>query len=87
MGKAVQSYWQFQHTAARRRLVVKRFTGNHAVIVSTHSRPKAAGVGVVCAPFAAVVSTHSRPKAAGELWLSRAVKLKVSTHSRPKAAG
>ena len=34
-------------------------------IVSTHSRPKAAGIGPVAEPRISGVSTHSRPKAAG----------------------
>ena len=33
----------FQHTAARRRLDAPCFTDNNGFIVSTHSRPKAAG--------------------------------------------
>ena len=35
---------QFQHTAARRRLVAGGLTVFVPVLVSTHSRPKAAGV-------------------------------------------
>ena len=34
-------------------------------IVSTHSRPKAAGMGKLAEYGKIVVSTHSRPKAAG----------------------
>ena len=33
----------FQHTAARRRLVLKYIRTGHGFDVSTHSRPKAAG--------------------------------------------
>ena len=77
----------FQHTAARRRL------GDTAIIipfkhlVSTHSRPKAAGVR--CRPFQGrdTVSTHSRPKAAGGCCSKWKYSADVSTHSRPKAAG
>ncbi len=76
----------FQHTAARRRLG----TGVSLVTVqrwvSTHSRPKAAGIGI----YSVVrkrVSTHSRPKAAGADNLEAVAKADVSTHSRPKAAG
>ena len=36
-------YWEFQHTAARRRLVMKSATHKSPYKVSTHSRPKAAG--------------------------------------------
>ena len=55
----------FQHTAARRRLVFRIVKERSAMVVSTHSRPKAAGplnVGGLCLT---AVSTHSRPKAAG----------------------
>ena len=56
-------------------------------LVSTHSRPKAAGYGYFYAVGRRSVSTHSRPKAAG-LWRYRfRIDGKVSTHSRPKAAG
>ena len=55
----------FQHTAARRRLASrqKRRTGHS--LVSTHSRPKAAGDNAISSGAAIIVSTHSRPKAAG----------------------
>ena len=36
------------------------------LLVSTHSRPKAAGCGFCRLRFIGVVSTHSRPKAAGK---------------------
>ena len=56
-------------------------------IVSTHSRPKAAG-GLPDLPNRNFfVSTHSRPKAAGRYLHSRRHRQAVSTHSRPKAAG
>ena len=56
--------WQFQHTAARRRLMPPaQFTGKDPV--STHSRPKAAGYPANRRNGGALVSTHSRPKAAG----------------------
>ena len=55
----------FQHTAARRRLAATGIKAATLTMVSTHSRPKAAGVNVVMMfPFVNV-STHSRPKAAG----------------------
>ena len=56
-------------------------------IVSTHSRPKAAGSALLRSNDKFAVSTHSRPKAAGS---RRHLKIQlgaVSTHSRPKAAG
>ena len=55
----------FQHTAARRRLETVFLTVCSWLIVSTHSRPKAAGIHIVCRLDFIVVSTHSRPKAAG----------------------
>ena len=43
---AVTANKMFQHTAARRRLVEARNAVIHGRIVSTHSRPKAAGPGI-----------------------------------------
>ena len=55
----------FQHTAARRRLEENTITFGVFQLVSTHSRPKAAGQSTsITQPFYKV-STHSRPKAAG----------------------
>ena len=53
----------FQHTAARRRLVV---AGVPVWVgaVSTHSRPKAADLNIGSGVEQFTVSTHSRPKAA-----------------------
>ena len=56
-------------------------------LVSTHSRPKAAGQLRVHMGAAIRVSTHSRPKAAGFLSFRFKKLFFVSTHSRPKAAG
>ena len=36
--------WQFQHTAARRRLAAEKIHFSTFLDVSTHSRPKAAGM-------------------------------------------
>ena len=55
--------------------------------VSTHSRPKAAGLGDLMEWSNGGVSTHSRPKAAGNKSINRFKDFIVSTHSRPKAAG
>ena len=79
----------FQHTAARRRLGLKPHVGGHFGIVSTHSRPKAAGIDWQCRVRACTVSTHSRPKAAGRICPlpPNGAMRTVSTHSRPKAAG
>ena len=56
---------KFQHTAARRRLAGKTTTCSPSFSVSTHSRPKAAGLSIDTAAIFIPVSTHSRPKAAG----------------------
>ena len=55
--------------------------------VSTHSRPKAAGLTVRGRSGRGMVSTHSRPKAAGCDSQREKLTAAVSTHSRPKAAG
>ena len=57
--------FKFQHTAARRRLVNHDWDDQIGVVVSTHSRPKAAGIALCGVPLLRRVSTHSRPKAAG----------------------
>ena len=57
------------------------------ILVSTHSRLKAAGYINKAKTATEAVSTHSRPKAAGWLQLCGRPRLHVSTHSRPKAAG
>ena len=56
-------------------------------LVSTHSRPKAAGKLCKDWLFNLYVSTHSRPKAAGHQMRRVENHQLVSTHSRPKAAG
>ena len=78
---------QFQHTAARRRLDVREVLLRDFDLVSTHSRPKAAGIDGPVVDIVRRVSTHSRPKAAGHRRRHRSCFLVVSTHSRPKAAG
>ena len=56
-------------------------------VVSTHSRPKAAGRQLWQVLRENMVSTHSRPKAAGSSEIQTTFIFKVSTHSRPKAVG
>ena len=77
----------FQHTAARRRLGLNLKPIWFSEIVSTHSRPKAAGRSKRMGLRFLTVSTHSRPKAAGCFFCGSCDSSKVSTHSRPKAAG
>ena len=55
----------FQHTAARRRLAIHINPRVRFRLVSTHSRPKAAGADSSSQQTFVIVSTHSRPKAAG----------------------
>ena len=55
----------FQHAAARRRLVFHCFDAFGFLLVSTRSRPKAAGAEEVFGFGIYKVSTRSRPKAAG----------------------
>ena len=56
-------------------------------VVSTHSRPKAAGIYSKSDFVIEPVSTHSRLKAAGFLYHALNRSLIVSTHSHLKAAG
>ena len=59
---------RFQHTAARRRLVSAKRAVFRFYMVSTHSRPKAAGFIPTSEEIRKLkVSTHSRPKAAGPI--------------------
>ena len=58
------------------------------MMVSTRSRPKAAGQNVgIYSDEQIVVSTRSRPKAAGDNIEQVKAEIEVSTRSRPKAAG
>ena len=66
---------------------LKTATISAVLIVSTHSRPKAAGSLYFIGFSAIFVSTHSRPKAAGAFNFDNIAGIDVSTHSRPKAAG
>ena len=77
----------FQLTAARRRLEAISLGAARRTIVSTHSRPKAAGPFLNIITIIYNVSTHSRPKAAGYSIFAQPKCFAVSTHSRPKAAG
>ena len=63
------------------------YYGISTVIVSTHSRLKAAGWAGAFKEVSGKVSTHSRLKAAGFVQPSIGANKPVSTHSRLKAAG
>ena len=60
-----RAYQLFQLTAARRRLGQIVGIVDNSAVVSTHSRPKAAGKNAKSGGKLVGVSTHSRPKAAG----------------------
>ena len=55
-----------------------------AITVSTHSRPKAAGVYCASKPLILRVSTHSRPKAAGTVPKSRSALCKCFNTQPPE---
>ena len=77
----------FQHTAARRRLVGVALIGVYVLIVSTHSRPKAAGC-LYRTEYQGTKGFNTQPPEGG--WDFRRPAIcheTVSTHSRPKAAG
>ena len=78
----------FQHTAARRRLEI---THSHAercfVLVSTHSRPKAAGLTSPITDFDVMFQHTAARRRLVESVVFTHDDLSVSTHSRPKAAG
>ena len=76
----------FQHTAARRRLVLGALGVVFRLPVSTHSRPKAAGITQVQAALSGEVSTHSRPKAAGDEPLPAACP-KLGFNTQPPEGG
>ena len=77
---------RFQHTAARRRLDDWLCAGFRVLVVSTHSRPKAAGQVWDSYLRGDVVSTHSRPKAAGT-GRFQSVLLKRSFNTQPPEGG
>ena len=101
------THFEFQHTAARRRLgLTPRLTSrsfgfntqppeggcsffvhNHLSLTCFNTQPPEGGCLVgYPAMLIPPVSTHSRPKAAGPGLLQQARGNVVSTHSRPKAA-
>ena len=80
--------WQFQLTAARRRLVtVSRFLIPAIAWFQLTAARRRLGLPVRTTKRNPWVSTHSRPKAAGFGGLGGYRIDIVSTHSRPKAAG
>ena len=88
MAPALEQDIQFQHTAARRRLVPHGSGIGARHSVSTHSRPKAAGTSRLT-KSAPPKRFNTQPPEGG--WFCSLASLRlavsVSTHSRPKAAG
>ena len=76
----------FQHTAARRRLDVRYHPFQGRDTVSTHSRPKAAGLVLQHRRPNERVSTHSRPKAAGRRDLMTLAEC-ISFNTQPPEGG
>ena len=85
MSKAKQLN-EFQHTAARRRLLFDKVAQLPYVIVSTHSRAEAAAKKVLKIFEDNLVSTHSRAEAAALIFALKGCNSNVSTHSRAEAA-
>ena len=82
MSKVTTFVKEFQHTAARRRLLVTAGVYGDISSVSTHSRPKAAASdSVMFATCCCWVSTHSRPKAAASVLLNATVSFSAFQHT------
>ena len=78
---------RFQHTAARRRLAYFAMRFACSYLVSTHSRPKAAGKCRLMKIRKAGSFNTQPPEGGWKNDRSGKRTLRVSTHSRPKAAG
>ena len=79
---------KFQHTAARRRLAVLLAKRSGRRPVSTHSRPKAAGMDTVKSLAPELMFQHTAARRRLGFWVFlHSFLTTVSTHSRPKAAG
>ena len=76
----------FQLTAARRRLLLNCSDGGMEMIVSTHSRPKAAAYWPVLFKKANVFQLTAARRRLPQAGTGQAGRPSVSTHSRPKAA-
>ena len=78
---------KFQHTAARRRLAIAALAKWEPRIVSTHSRPKAAGARHGDSITNDKGFNTQPPEGGWLICVFITFCLRVSTHSRPKAAG
>ena len=85
--RRVNSFGRFQHTAARRRLALLSFQLSLVATVSTHSRPKAAGLPKTPAPSSTRCFNTQPPEGGWRYIFEFDLSNEVSTHSRPKAAG
>ena len=65
----------FQHTAARRRLAKPTARSPETIVVSTHSRPKAAGPIVICL-ILLHMCFNTQPPEGG--WIIRACSIYLS---------
>ena len=77
----------FQHTAARRRLDLTPQSPNARIHVSTHSRPKAAGIIGYISYFKLLFQHTAARRRLVTATFAFKFHTGVSTHSRPKAAG
>ena len=77
----------FQLTAARRRLATTGLYWKGVPIVSTHSRPKAAGFAGGGARLGRRGFNSQPPEGGWAIAICIPIPEPVSTHSRPKAAG
>ena len=77
----------FQHTAARRRLGCRFHQVKLFAVVSTHSRPKAAGHVANIMRINDWFQHTAARRRLGEIIVPLCADTAVSTHSRPKAAG
>ena len=78
---------RFQHTAARRRLGPDTALSAPYTPVSTHSRPKAAGLQDKTARIGGNGFNTQPPEGGWQTAIDAQIGQAVSTHSRPKAAG
>ena len=83
-GRLLNGRW-FQHTAARRRLIISKFIPINRRSFNTQP-PEGGCTASPSIKCEVIVSTHSRPKAAGLKNSKYRQYHGVSTHSRPKAA-
>ena len=87
MAELCHPFDEFQHTAARRRLACDNPKSPIRVIVSTHSRPKAAGFRLREGGFVRSCFNTQPPEGGWSVGMYSLLFPFVSTHSRPKAAG